>query len=110
MEKDYNELLYTQVATEYVDFIEKLKGMSPEEIISHSYEKVMKEDIVASFECKTLSQNEAKALCSKKYPLDFVYQEWLKNDYSHMEMIESTIDDSATKAVKERKDKQLESR
>jgi len=29
--------------------------------------------------------------------LDLIYQEWLGNDYSHMEMIEDTINDFADK-------------
>ena len=46
----------------------------------------------------------------EKYPLDRIYQDWLKSDVSYMGMIRDTIDDSAKDAVKERREKQRESR
>lgn len=108
--KDYNFLLYEKAAIEYSDFIERIKEMEPNEIVNHAYEKVIKEDILATLETKKMEQKESKALYLKKYPLDYIYQEWLSNDYGHMNMIEDTINESADKAVKERKENKRESR
>ena len=41
--------------------------------------------------------SKAKQLLKLEKPLDLIYQEWLGNDYSHMEMIEDTINDFADK-------------
>ena len=53
---------------------------------------------------------EAKALYLEKYPLDRAYQDWLKSDVSETAMLRDSIDDTAKDVVKERKEKQRESR
>ncbi len=98
---NYNELLYEKVKKEYDAFVESLEKLPPKEIINHSYEKVFKEDIAMCFEELELEPNDAKALLKKKKPLDFVYQEWLKNDCSYMDMLRDTVEDSSKKAVRD---------
>lgn len=103
MRIDYTALLYEKVKKEYDAFVESLEKLSPKDIIDASYEKAFKEDIVLSFENISLEQIDAKALFKKKKPLDFVYQEWLKNDCSYMDMLRDTIDDSCKIAVRDLK-------
>ncbi len=55
------------------------------------------------FEDIELSSSGAKALFKKKKPLDFVYNEWLSNDFSYMESLRDTIDDSCKIAVRDLK-------
>lgn len=110
MAVDYNALLYEKMQAEYTNFIGELKEMPAAEAIEKAYEKVIKEDLVACVESGDLEPNEAKALYGKKYPLDYCYQEWMKNDYSYMDILQDTIDDASEKAVKEMKDKHRESR
>lgn len=103
MYKDYKSLLQEKAQNEYKEFIKELSQLEPVKIIEKSYEKVLKEDILAIFEGMEFSKEEAKAMYLKKYPLDFVYREWLSNDYSHMELIEDTVKDSLALAIKDRK-------
>ncbi len=110
MAVDYNDLLYEKMQQEYDAFIAGLKLMSSEQVIDSAYEKVIKSDILIECENGRLEQKEAKALYLEKYPLDRIYQDWLKSDVSYMGMIRDSIDDSAKDAVKERKEKQRESR
>ena len=107
---NYNTLLYEKMKQEYDEFIADLKLKTPDKIIRHSYEKVMKEEILSCFESSDRPQKEAKALCLLKYPLEEIYQEWLGNDYSYMYLIQYTIDDRIKSAVKEMNQKQKESR
>lgn len=107
---DYNELLYQKMKAEYDSFIDELKRMTPEQIIEHAYEKVIKEDILCECEFDLFEPQEAKALYLEKHPLDRIYNDWLHNDYSYMEQIRDTISDAAKDAVKEMKDKSKESR
>lgn len=44
---DYNELLYNKMKNEFDSFISELKTKPPEQIIEGSYEKVIKEDLLA---------------------------------------------------------------
>jgi len=110
MAVDYNELLYEKMSAEYDSFIERLKQMPPEQIIEHSYEKVMKEDLLSCFEFTDRSQSEAKAMYLQKNPLDALYEAWLKTDASYMDMLRDSADECVKSAVKMMKDRQRESR
>lgn len=105
MKKDYNELLYNKMKLEYDEFISGLSQMTPKEIIDHSYEKVFKEELVIMCESEERSQEEAKALYKLDRPLEALYQEWLHNEYTYMDMVKDTIDDRAKSAVKEMKER-----
>ena len=94
-------LLWEKAAKEQSDYIEKLKQLSPDEIISCCYEKVMRDDILLSFEDSYLSDRQIKALLKLDYPLDYCYNEWLGNDCSHMEMLRDTIDKAAQMLAEE---------
>lgn len=110
MAKDYNKLLYGKLAQEHDDFIDNLKTKTPEQIIEASYEKVIKEDLLSIFEYTDFSQTEAKALYKLDKPLDALYQEWLHNDMSYMDMLRDTVDNRIESAVKELKAKIRDSR
>lgn len=110
-QNDYNILLFEKMRSEYNEFVNDLKNHpAVDYIIEHCYEQVIKDDIVTACEFGLLEQDKAKALCSKKYPLQFVYDEWLKNDMSYSQMIMDTIDDSAKRALKEQRESKRESR
>ena len=101
---------FKQKMEEYDAFIAGLKLMSNEQVIDSAYEKVIKSDILIECENGRLDQKEAKALYLEKYPLDRIYQDWLKSDISETAMLRDSIDDTAKDIVKERREKQRESR
>lgn len=107
---DYNDKLYEKVRNEYESFVSELKKMTPEQILEHSYEKTIKEDILNLFEYANLEHKEAKALYLTKYPLDAVYQKWLDTDVSYMDMLRESMEDKAKEAVGEMQAKKRESR
>ena len=110
MAVDYNDLLYEKAQKEYDDLIAELKELPSEQVIERSYEKVIKENILCILEDSQRDQKEAKALYLEKYPLDRAYQDWLKSDVSETAMLRDSIDDTAKDVVKERREKQRESR
>ena len=65
--------------------IKRLELKSPKEIINSSYETVFKEDIIAAVEMQTLEPEHIKALLSVEYPLDYCYDEWLREDITYMD-------------------------
>lgn len=109
-EANYSALLYEKVQAEYDAFVDRLKIESVEEVIERAYEKVIKEEMVSI--CKDIENDpkEAKALYLEKYPLDRMYQDWLKSDVSYVEMLQDSIDGSAKAALKEYRENQRESR
>ena len=92
---DYDLLLCEKVQKEYDAFITTLENMKPKEIIEHSYEKVMKEDIVMLCEVETLEQEKAKALYLLDCPLDAIYRYWLDIDVSYMDRLWDAIEEKA---------------
>lgn len=99
--KNYNDLLYKKLSEEYDIFIVDLKSKSPEYIIESAYESVIKVDLLTVFEYTDYSQDEAKALFELSYPLDALYQAWLKNDLTYMDLLKITIDNRIESALKE---------
>ena len=107
---DYVQILRIKVQKEYDDCIEKLKNIPSSETINYAYEKVIKEDILICILNENIDNTKAKSLSFKSYPLDYCYIEWLKNDYSNMELVSETIDSAMQKATKERQKDERESR
>lgn len=99
-------------------FIEKLKTKPPSEIIESAYELTYKEDILQSFDFDfegnyPLTNEQAKVLLSLKYPLDYLYQEWLDYDGSVLDTLRQSNDlaiKKQTDYLKTRTDKDKESR
>ncbi len=105
MSIDYNIKLYDKMSREYDLFLDNLKTKPPEDIIKSGYEIVVKEDILSIFEFATLPQVEAKSMYLQNKPLEKVYQEWLGNDYSYMDMLRDTVNDAVNKATIEYEDR-----
>lgn len=103
--KDLRTQLYDKANAEQKHFIDKLKTMPPEAIIQSAYEKVIRDDILSVFESSELPINCVKELLKQPFPLSACYDEWLSNDYSHMQDIRDTITDLAENLIRQRKDK-----
>ena len=101
-EQELRDLLYEKMCNEQESFIEKLKHSTPEEIISASYEKVMRDDILMLFESGFLDVKQIKELLRLEYPLSACYNEWLKNDCSYMDMLQDTVDNFSKELVKKK--------
>ena len=95
------ELLYQKASKEQEVYVEHIKRLPPELIIEKAYEKVMRDDILMTFEDDYLSDKQVAELIKLDYPLSACYEEWMDTDYSHMEMLRDTIDDYTQRLVKE---------
>lgn len=84
-------LLYEMAEREFSDLLEFLKSLPPEEIIRHSYEKTMKEDFLLILENKMDDFPDATLLIETEQPLDYLYNEWLGNDFSYLPLLEDTL-------------------
>lgn len=93
-------LLAGRMHKEYEDFIEALMHRSPKEIISASFEKVFKEDILAVIESGDLSKTHMLALLREPYPLDGCYQRWLEEDVTYMDDLRYCIESHASSLQK----------
>ena len=89
--KELNDALYDKMSTE----MEKYKGwlltQPAEEILHHTYEYTMKQDILESLEHHELDYAQAQALLGSPTPLEDVYGYYNKQDCTYMETIWESI-------------------
>ena len=95
MNNYWNRLLYEKAKNEYEGFIKDLLDLSKSEILTRSYEKVYKEELVSVLETSSFSEQEAEKLCRTDSILEELYQEWLSNEYSCVGFLEQTVHDLA---------------
>lgn len=95
------ELLYEKASKEQDAFVEYLKTLPPEQIIDRAYEKVMRDDILITFEDDSLSDKQVEALAKLDCPLSVCYDEWQKTDVTYMDRLRDVVDDVANDLIKQ---------
>ena len=97
-ERDYNSELYEKMAAEQGKYRSWLLSQEPSEILNHTYEYTMREDIVMAMENMELSPKRAKALLRSPSPLADVYKKF--QDREHMDTIRDSIESRADEVIK----------
>ena len=99
-ETDYNTLLYEKIKAEQDKYRDWLLTQEPAEILNHTYEYTMREDIVMAMEELELTPKQAKALLKSPCPLDDVYKEFKDREVEHMDTIRDSIETRADQVIK----------
>lgn len=105
-ETDYNILLYEKMKAEQDKYRDWLLAQPPAEILNHTYEYTMREDIVMAMEELELSPKRAKALLKSHCPLDDVYKEFKDREVEHMDTIRDSIESRADIVLKREAEKE----
>ena len=95
-----NTALYEKMYAEQKVFIESLKNSTPENVIQHAYELVIREDILLSLEENDLDARQCKALLRERKPLDKLFLAWEKHEGDHMNEIRDCIENKANELIK----------
>lgn len=98
--------LYDKLTAEQDAYRDWLKSQPPEEILNHTYEYTVREDIVMAMEELELNDTQADALLSSPSPLADVYAQFLKFETDHMDVIRDAIESRADTAVQLRREKE----
>ena len=97
--EELNTALYQKMEREQ----DKYRKCPPEEILSHAYEYVVREDILMSMEELNLPDDQAMALLKQRGPLDDVFKDFSKLETDYMETVRGAIESFAErKAAKDR--------
>ena len=99
-ETDHNTLLYEKMKAEQDKYRDWLLTQEPAEILNHTYEYTMREDIVMAMEELELTPKQAKALLKSPCPLDDVYKEFKDREVEHMDTIRDSIETEADQVIK----------
>ena len=97
--EELNSKLFEKLFAEQQEYKGWLLTQSPEEILNHAYEYVMREDIVLAMEYPDLSAEQAKALLSSPSPLAEIFQDFEKIEGAHMDTIRDCIESRADKNI-----------
>ena len=98
---DLNTDLYEKMAAEQEKYRDWLKSQPPEEILHHTYEYTIREDIVMVMEELELTDAQAQALMDSPTPLADVYRYFEKLETGHMDVIRDSIENRADWTPKE---------
>ena len=101
--EELNTALYQKMEREQDKYRKWLVQCPPEEILSHAYEYVVREDILMSMEELNLPDDQAMALLKQRGPLDDVFKDFSKLETDYMETVRGAIESFAErKAAKDR--------
>ena len=92
---DLNTALYEKMAAEQDKYRDWLKSQPPEEILHHTYEYTIREDIVMAMEELELTDAQAQALLESPSPLEDVYRYFEKLETGYMDVIRDSIENRA---------------
>lgn len=106
MKVDYNAQIYEKMKAEQDKYTNWLLSQEPAEILNHTYEYTMREDIVMCIENLDLSPKRAKALLKSPCPLDDVFKEFRDREVEHMDTIRDSIETRADTVIKREKNRE----
>ena len=97
---DLNTALYEKMAAEQDKYRDWLKSQPPEDILHHTYEYTVREDIVMAMEDLELTDAQAQALLDSPTPLADVYRHFEKLETGYMDVIRDSIENRADDVCK----------
>ena len=100
MNEELKNTLMDKLSREQNKYRDWLKGQPPEEILHHSYEYTVREDILMSMEELTLSEAETRALLLSPSPMAILYDKFSDLETGYMDTIRDSIEDTAKDEAK----------
>ena len=99
--EELNTQLYEKMKAEQDKYRDWLLSQPHTEILNHTYEYTMREDILMCMEEAELSPKQAKALLKSPCPLADCYEVFNKREDSHMEDIRDSVESIANRIIRE---------
>ena len=92
---ELNEKLYELMSAEQEQYKEWLINQSPEEVLHHTYEYTVREDILMALSEIELPENLARALLESPSPLQEVYELFSDKETDYMQTLRDSITETA---------------
>ena len=106
--EELNTSLYEKMFSEQETYRAWLLTQPPEEILNHTYEYTVREDILMSLEYNSLPNTQVRALLKSPSPLADVFAAWEDRETSYMEEIWQTVTDRARTEAQKSRNTQME--
>ena len=101
LNQDLTTALYEAMAKEQANFRDWLVKQPPEEILNHTYEYTVREDILMAMEELELPREQGEALLSSPSPLADVYWHFSDLETGYMDLIRDSIESRAQEKAQE---------
>ena len=98
--EELNTALYEKMFSEQEAYRAWLLAQPPEEILNHTYEYTVREDILMSLEYNSLPNTQVQALLKSPSPLADVFKDFEKRETDHMDIIRDTIECRANAVIR----------
>ena len=99
--EELNTKLYEKMFAEQETYRDWLLSQPAAEVLNHTYEYTMREDILLSVEYNDLSGKQCKALLKSPCPLGDVFKDFERRETSHMDDIRDTVECRANAVIRE---------
>lgn len=99
MSSEINTRLYEKMFEEQEKYRSWLLSQPPEEILNHTYEYTVREDILLSMEYNDLTDAQARALLGSPSPLGDIFSAFEKIETDHMDCIRDCIENRADDVI-----------
>ena len=106
--EELNTALYEKMFSEQEPYRAWLLTQPPEEILNHTYEYTVREDILMSLEYNSLPNAQVRALLKSHSPLADVFAAWEDRETRSMEEIWQTVTDRAREEAQKSRNTQKE--
>jgi hypothetical protein len=93
--EELNTALYEKMFAEQETYRAWLLSQTSEEILNHTYEYTVREDILMSLEYHNLPDRQARALLKSPSPLADVFADWENKETDYMDSIWQTVEERA---------------
>ena len=108
--EELNTALYEKMFAEQEAYRAWLLSQAPEDILNHTYEYTVREDILLSLEYHDLPDVQARALLKSPSPLAEVFADWEGKETGYMDDIWQTVEDRAKAEMQKQKKKEEKER
>lgn len=98
--ENINSVLYEKMFAEQEKYRDWLLTQPPEEILHHTYEYTVREDILMAVETNDLSDERASALLSSPSPLADIFKDYEKIETGYMDIVRDCIENHADDILK----------
>jgi len=98
---EMNTALYEKFSAEQDNYRAWLLKQTPEEILHHTYEYTVREDIVLMMESAEFSQQQAAALLWKGTTLSDIFKSFSKVETEYMDILRDTVENTADDILRE---------
>lgn|GEM_PF-6528609 len=90
--EDKDQRLYDRMNRELNDFLDELRGKTPQEIIDAAFAIVIRQDILLLFDDHDFEKRQLDVLLTLEKPLSCLYEAWFDSDASYMEQLREVVE------------------